>query len=72
MHTNIGNTDRLLRVVVGMGLILLAIMPLGLELSVIALFLLFGGILLLTGGSGYCPVYAILDISTDGRQEEFS
>ncbi|AYA36021.1 DUF2892 domain-containing protein [Hymenobacter oligotrophus] len=70
MQTNLGTLDREIRLAVGCVLILLAILPIGASQSVLVLLLVFGGLFLLTAGAAYCPMYAILDISTeDGRDE---
>jgi membrane protein implicated in regulation of membrane protease activity len=63
MTRNIGRTDQLLRVVVGLVLLALVFVgpktPLG----------WFGLVPLLTGLSGFCPVYALLGISTCSRDK---
>lgn len=60
MKTNVGAADRILRIVIGLGLISL-------------LFVLDGGarwlgliglVPLLTAGLGYCPLYALFGISS--------
>jgi hypothetical protein len=58
MTRNIGRTDKVLRIVVGLLLLALVFIgpktPLG----------YFGIIPLLTGVTGFCPLYALLGIST--------
>jgi hypothetical protein len=65
MKTNEGVTDRIIRVVVGLGaLSLLAIGPVpGWGLAG-----LFGLIPIVTGLVGYCPTYTLLGIDTRGPQ----
>lgn len=58
MRTNEGNVDRVLRVVVGAGVLSLAFI--GPQTS----WAYLGVIPLLTGLVGYCPVYALFGIST--------
>ncbi len=58
MRTNEGNVDRVLRVVVGAGVLSLAFI--GPQTS----WGYLGVIPLLTGLVGYCPVYALFGIST--------
>ncbi|KUG08547.1 YgaP family membrane protein [Solirubrum puertoriconensis] len=70
MQTNVGTLDREIRLALGAALILIALLPIGASQPVLVLLLVFGGLFLLTGGAAYCPIYAILDISTeDGRDE---
>ena len=57
MKTNVGKTDRIIRIILGLGLIYL-----GTRWSWI--FILLGIIVLLTGIFGYCWLYSLLKIST--------
>jgi hypothetical protein len=63
MTRNIGRTDQLLRIIVGLVLLALVFVgpktPLG----------YFGLIPLLTGFSGFCPLYALFGISTCHREK---
>ena len=62
MKTNEGTADRVLRVIAGIALLLLAIFVVqggwGIALGVV------GGVLLLTGAIGFCPLYALLGVNT--------
>jgi len=66
MSRNVGRTDQLLRIILGLALIALAFVgpksPLG----------WLGLIPLLTGVLGVCPVYALFGISSCGREEEIT
>jgi len=66
MTRNIGRTDQLLRVIIGLALLTLAFVgpktPLG----------YLGLIPLLTGLSGFCPLYALLGISTCARRTDIT
>lgn len=63
MTRNIGQTDKVLRIVVGLVLLALAFVgpktPLG----------WFGIVPLLTGLTGFCPLYTLLGISTRSREK---
>ena len=63
MTRNIGNTDKVLRIVVGLVLLALVFVgpktPLG----------WFGIVPLLTGLTGFCPLYTLLGISTRSREK---
>ncbi|AOP34073.1 hypothetical protein A0128_09590 [Leptospira tipperaryensis] len=61
MKTNEGNIDRILRIVVGLGLVVLGFMTQGLLGTGISLV---GLIPIGTGVVGWCPVYSLLGIST--------
>jgi len=63
MKVNESGTDRILRVVVGVILVLLYVFgvvgsTLGLVLTVV------GAVALVTGLTGFCPLYAILKVKT--------
>ena len=63
MTRNMGSTDKLLRIIVGLVLLALVFVgpktPLG----------YFGVIPLLTGLTGFCPLYALFGISTCSRDK---
>ncbi|OON66477.1 DUF2892 domain-containing protein [Hymenobacter sp. CRA2] len=69
MHKNLGKSDRIVRGVLGLVMIVLAALPFEVSFAVDVLLYLLGGALLLTGALGYCPIYAILDISTNPEDE---
>ncbi|MHC1771116.1 MAG: DUF2892 domain-containing protein [Flexilinea sp.] len=63
MKTNESNLDRIVRVVIGLGLIILyytGIVTGGWGTAAI----IVGAIAVLTGIIGFCPIYALLKIST--------
>ena len=64
MTRNVGRTDQVLRVIVGLVILAFAFTgpqtPLG----------YLGLIPLLTGLAGFCPLYSLLGISTRARQTE--
>ena len=63
MKLNESNTDRLVRVVVGIVLLFLGIGgTLNGTVAIVAAVL--GVILLLTGAMGFCPLYALFKLST--------
>ncbi|WP_408611616.1 YgaP family membrane protein [Leptospira ainlahdjerensis] len=61
MKTNEGNIDRIARIVVGLGLVVLGFMTQGLLGTGISVF---GLIPIATGVVGWCPLYSLLGIST--------
>lgn len=63
MTRNEGRTDRIVRTLAGLALI--AAWPLGLTTGVLAVAVgLIGVVLLVTGVVGFCPLYALLGLST--------
>ena len=62
MNENEGTVDRVLRVIVGAGL--LAIAYFLLEGYVAWIVAVVGGVAVLTGAIGWCPAYAIFGLST--------
>jgi hypothetical protein len=58
MKTNVGSTDKILRIVAGLVLIALAIMDIG------APWTWIGIVPLATGLMGWCPAYTLLGMST--------
>ncbi len=63
MKTNESNTDRIIRVVIGIALLVMgfggfAVGTLGLVSKIV------GALLLLTGAVGFCPLYALLKFKT--------
>jgi len=64
MKINEGRTDRIIRIVLGIVLLVLGIAVIAtgwLEWIVVAL----GAILLITGIVGFCPLYTLLKINTN-------
>lgn len=64
MKMNEGTVDRAIRIVVGLGLIGLAIMGIGAPWTWIGL------LPLVTGSIGYCPAYSILGMNTCPMKKE--
>jgi hypothetical protein len=63
MKLNVGGIDRILRIVVGLGLI-------GLTLTgIIGIWGWLGVVLLATGAIGWCPPYAIFGFNTCSMKE---
>lgn len=63
LHRNVGSLDRIIRVIAGVaiGIALIAGLvsgPFTVALGVVA------AILVVTGASGFCPLYALLRVST--------
>ena len=66
MEKNVGMVDRAVRIVVGLGLLVVGWLYLSAPLLyVVALIGLFA---LLTGTLGTCPVYSLLGINTLGKE----
>lgn len=67
MNINMGTTDRALRLVIGVALIvapLLNLFGVGANTTVAYLLMAIGGILALTAIFGVCPFYRLLGIKT--------
>jgi hypothetical protein len=63
MKTNESGLDRIIRVVIGV--ILIALYVAQVVTGVLGIiFIVLGAILLITGAVGFCPLYALLKIST--------
>ncbi|HYN30072.1 MAG TPA: DUF2892 domain-containing protein [Dermatophilaceae bacterium] len=63
MKTNEGNTDRIIRVVLAVAAVGIAFaVGLGSILGIV--LLVVGGVLLVTAGTGFCPLYRVLGMST--------
>jgi hypothetical protein len=58
MKTNVGNIDRILRIVIGLALIALTLT------GTIGLWGWIGVVPLATAALGFCPLYTILGLST--------
>lgn len=65
MEQNVGNTDRIIRAIVGAILVALAFASFAGALKFIAL--LVGVVLLATAATSRCPAYAIFGIKTCAR-----
>ena len=63
MTANIGNTDRVLRVILGVALLSIFLI----SESSLRWWGLFGIVPLATAALGFCPLYAVLGISTRAR-----
>lgn len=63
MTLNEGNTDRVVRAILGIGLVALWI--LGVTQGVLAIILgVVGAVLVITAAVGFCPLYALLGLNT--------
>lgn len=66
---NIGNIDRIIRIIAGIALVVVSfVLGLNTILSIIAL--IFGIILTLTALISFCPMYTILKIDTTFAKEK--
>lgn len=59
---NEGKTDRIIRLVAGVALLLLAVVALKGALGIAAGIV--GAVLLLTGAVGFCPLYRVFGVNT--------
>jgi len=66
---NVGKTDRILRIVLGLVLVGLAVTTADLTGGDKAFVWTAGLVLLSTGATGFCPLYALAGIRTRGRVE---
>ncbi|HEY8531911.1 MAG TPA: DUF2892 domain-containing protein [Limnochorda sp.] len=66
MCQNVGKTDRILRVLAGLILALIAFFVFDGTARMITAVI--GAVLILTGGVGYCPLYGIFRRGTAARQ----
>jgi len=66
---NVGKTDRILRIVLGSVLVGLAITTADLAGGDKAVAWTAGLVLIATGATGFCPLYALAGIRTRGRVE---
>ena len=63
MEKTVGTTDKVIRIIIGIILLLIAIaFPVGTAWTIILVIL--GLIALITGISGFCPLYSLLGINT--------
>jgi len=63
MCFNIGKADRIIRVIVGLGLISFGLISDNLIVTVI------GAIPLLTGAFGFCPIYTMFKMNTGCKKD---
>jgi hypothetical protein len=63
--TNVGMIDRVLRIIIGAALLVMAYMYWGTTLGYVGLI---GIVPLLTAFAGICPLYSILGVRTCARQ----
>lgn len=67
LHPNIGSADRILRAIIGLGLIvgiLIPSLPLASAPVLQAIALIVGLVLLLTAVVRFCPLYRLIGVST--------
>jgi hypothetical protein len=67
LQLNVGLVDRIVRIVLGIGLVAVAVVG-SLTGPLLAVTWIVTGILLVTGAIGFCPLYALLGISTAGNR----
>lgn len=65
MKANEGTIDRVVRLVLGVALLAVALVALGGLAAILVGLVAF--ILVLTGAVGYCPLYAVAHVRTNGR-----
>ena len=65
MKANEGSIDRVVRMVLGVALLVVALVALGGVAAIVVGVVAF--ILVLTGAVVYCPLYAVAHIRTNGR-----
>lgn len=67
---NIGRVDRILRCTVGVGLVPIGLVALrGLEAHLMGVVVAaFAALLLVTGTTGFCPLYVPFGVSTAGKE----
>jgi hypothetical protein len=70
LPTNVGSIDRLIRIVLGIGLVALALAG-SLAAPLVVVVWLAAAIALVTGAIGFCPLYFVLGISTAGNRFAF-
>jgi hypothetical protein len=70
LPTNVGSLDRLVRIVLGIGLVAFALAG-SLAAPLVVVLWLAAGIALVTGAIGFCPLYFVLGISTAGNRVTF-
>ncbi len=69
MKKNIGNVDRLVRLVIGVVGLLLGLSGV-VEGTIKWIALIVGVLMLLTATVRFCPIYPLLGINTNKRKEE--
>lgn len=67
---NVGSIDRIVRIVLGIGLLAVALGGFATGPFLVAAWIA-AGIALVTGAVGFCPLYFVLGISTAGNRFSF-
>jgi hypothetical protein len=67
MTHNVGTLDRTLRTLAGVGAVVWAFST-GVSSAAGITLVVLGAVLLATAAAGFCPLYRLLRISTNGRQ----
>jgi len=63
MDRNVGDTDKIIRIIVGVALIALGLIGLGASgLGILAM--LIGAVLVVTGAINFCPLFKVLGINS--------
>ena len=64
MKTNEGSVDRVIRVILGIVLLAIGIYEVSSSMVLGVVLIIIGAIALITGITGFCPLYSLLGIST--------
>ena len=64
---NVGNLDRLLRIVAGCVLIVLGYSPLLTGLAAMVIYII-GAVAIMTGAVRFCPAYTLLGLDTGAKE----
>ncbi len=67
LPVNVGPIDRVVRIVLGIGLVAVALAG-SAAVPLLAIVWLVAAIALVTGAIGFCPLYFVLGISTAGNR----
>jgi hypothetical protein len=67
LSQNVGSIDRVVRIAIGVVLVVLALAT-GLSTPLLYVAWVAAAIMLVTGTVGFCPLYALVRVSTDGNR----
>ncbi len=67
LSVNVGSVDRIIRLVLGVGLVAIALAG-AVAAPLVYLVWLVAAIALVTGAVGFCPLYSLFGISTAGKR----
>ena len=71
MDRNVGPEDRVVRIVVGIGLLVLAYLQVLPGIATVIMYVL-GAILIITGLLARCPFYKMVDVDTSIQEQPYS